>query len=336
MNATKKYQIEERRRQVANRLAMGMTEQQIADSLGVSRATISRGVSFLKVSQTFIYDLAKTDLAFYHKQCVDGIQEASRQAWANYYKLQKKAEGHSSTSAEMDSLMALQIIKELTESHFYLSKEGPGPKRRFTLLIVALIVTILIDTAIVKIYDVVDKNFIPLQPKEVLFALNGLAYILLRFFIIRQLRSSFKSDRSGQKQHTKLMYIVSFGALCILGILVEMLIFQQFYFQYYTAFFTIYITAISYGTSAAFIAWLSILVFSWHRSSHSKVILLYFLSMLIISSNLILTAISTCIKVTYRPELRGPYVGGGGEISGGRDVLLNNILRITSFPEGYL
>ena len=37
------------------------------------------------------------------------------------------------------------------------------------------------------------------------------------------------------------------------------------------------------------------------------------------------------IKVTYRPELRGPYIGGGGDVSGGRNVLLDTILRITSF-----
>ena len=196
---------------------------------------------------------------------------------------------------------------------------------------IALIVTILIDTAIVKVYDVVDKNFIPLQPKEVLFALNSIACILLQLIITRQLRSSFKSDRSRQKQHTRLMYIISFGVLCVSGILIGMLIFQQFYFQYYAVFFTIYITAISYGTSAAFVAWLSTLFFSWYRSSHSKVILLYFLSMLIISSNLVITAISTCTKVTYRPELRGPYVGGGGDVTGDRDILLDTILRITSF-----
>ena len=77
--------------------------------------------------------------------------------------------------------------------------------------------------------------------------------------------------------------------------------------------------------------WLSFLFFSWYRASRSKIILLYFLSMLIISSNLIITAISTNIKVTYKPELSGPYVGGGGDIAGIRSTLVDNLLRITSF-----
>jgi MFS family permease len=196
---------------------------------------------------------------------------------------------------------------------------------------IALIVTVLIDTAIVKIYDVVDKNFIPLQPKLILFSLNSLSCVLLQFFILKQLWSSFKSDRFSRRLHTKLIYAISLGALCSLGVLIGVLIFQLFYFQYYTTLITIYITTISYGISAAFIVWLSFLFFFWYRSSHNKIILLYFLSMLIISSNLIITAISTSVKVTYRPELRGPYVGGGGDISGSRGVLLDNLLRITSF-----
>jgi hypothetical protein len=196
---------------------------------------------------------------------------------------------------------------------------------------IALITTILIDTSIVKIYDVVDKNFIPLQPKLILFSLNSLSCLLLQFFIIKQLRSSFKLDGFNSRLRTSLMYIISLAALCSLGVLMGILIFQQYYFQYYTTSITIYITTISYGTSAAFIVWLSFLFFSWYRSSHNKIIFLYFLAMLIISSNLIITATSTSIKVTYRPELRGQYVGGGGDISGSRGELLDNILRITSF-----
>jgi hypothetical protein len=124
---TKKYAIEERRRRVASYLAQSLTEKEIAELVGVDRTTTSRDVTSLKkTSQTFIFDLAKSDLAFYYKQCLDGMAEANRQAWTTYYKLQKKAERFSSTSSERDSLMALKIIKELTEARFLLFKEGPG------------------------------------------------------------------------------------------------------------------------------------------------------------------------------------------------------------------
>jgi IS30 family transposase len=78
---TKKNEIEERRRKVAKSLAMAMTEQEIANTLGLSRATVSNDVRFMKTFQGFIRDLAKTGLAFYFNQCLTGIDELDRLAW---------------------------------------------------------------------------------------------------------------------------------------------------------------------------------------------------------------------------------------------------------------
>jgi IS30 family transposase len=74
------FKIEERRRKVASLLAQSMTESEIAQELKVDQSTISRDVKVLKeLSQQFIYDLAKSDLAsYYYKQCINGIEEVKR------------------------------------------------------------------------------------------------------------------------------------------------------------------------------------------------------------------------------------------------------------------
>jgi IS30 family transposase len=70
-----KYEIEERRRKVATLLAQSMTETEIAFELKVDQSTISRDIKALKLrSQRFVFDLAKSDLAYYYKQCIDGIE----------------------------------------------------------------------------------------------------------------------------------------------------------------------------------------------------------------------------------------------------------------------
>jgi IS30 family transposase len=64
-----KFKIEERRRQVASMLAQSKTETEIAEQLNVDQSTISRDVKALKeMSQQFVFDLAKSDLAYYYKQ----------------------------------------------------------------------------------------------------------------------------------------------------------------------------------------------------------------------------------------------------------------------------
>jgi IS30 family transposase len=81
-NNTNNFKIEERRRKVASMLARSMIETYIAEQLNVDQSTISRDVKALKeMSQQFLFDLAKSDLAYYYKQSIDGIEEAKKEVW---------------------------------------------------------------------------------------------------------------------------------------------------------------------------------------------------------------------------------------------------------------
>ena len=81
----------------------------------------------------------------------------------------------------------------------------------------------------------------------------------------------------------------------------------------------------------AFMILLSLLFLSWYKSNHDFIVLLYFVSVSIIALNLIITAAFTDVKVSERPSQIGIFIGGSGDISGGRHVLLDNIYRVTSF-----
>lgn len=71
----KRYQIEERRRQVAIMIAQSYSEVDIAEKLGVDNTTISKDIKALKlISQQFIYDITKSDFTYYYKQCLDAVK----------------------------------------------------------------------------------------------------------------------------------------------------------------------------------------------------------------------------------------------------------------------
>jgi IS30 family transposase len=113
------FKIEERRRKVASLLSQSMTETEIAQELKVDQSTISRDVKALKeLSHQFIYDLAKSDLAYYYKQCIDGIEEAKREAWKLY-------KNNNDVSVK-EKLSALKLIVESNEARFKLLSEGPS------------------------------------------------------------------------------------------------------------------------------------------------------------------------------------------------------------------
>jgi hypothetical protein len=196
---------------------------------------------------------------------------------------------------------------------------------------IALIVTVLIDTSVVKINDLIDKYLIPLQSKLILFSVNSLVCLLLQFFIIKYIESSSKRDQLNKRLKTKTFYKVSLTLLSILGTLIGALIFQQFYNNYYDTSISISIITISYGIAAAFIIRLSLLFFFWFRSNHNLIVFLYFISMVVIAFNLIMTASFTSAKLSDRPDHTGEYVGSSGDISGGRHLFLDNTYRISSF-----
>ena len=111
--------VELRRKKVASLIAMAATEEEIAEELNVDQSTISRDIKHLKVvSQRFVYDLAKSDLAFYYKQSIDGIQEVNKKAWEMY-------RNQNNTDIKI-KLLALKLVKECNEAIFSLFSQGPS------------------------------------------------------------------------------------------------------------------------------------------------------------------------------------------------------------------
>lgn len=196
---------------------------------------------------------------------------------------------------------------------------------------IALVAASLIDISVVKVNDVINKDFIPLQIKLLLFSVNSSLCLLLQYFVIRQVRTFLKIGPLKRTLKGKTFYIISLTSLCILAGLIGFLIFQMLNDSYYDTSVIISIITLSYAIAATFVIWLSILFFTWYKSNHSLIVFLYFLSMVGIAFNLIMTATLADIKVNARPDHVGFYVGGNADISGGRYLLFDNIYRVSSF-----
>ena len=125
-NINHQFKTEQRRREVASMLAQSMTETEIAEKLNVDQSTISRDVKALKeMSQQFVFDLARSDLAYYYKQCINGIEEVRRKAW-ELLREDDKQQPSSSLMTPKDKLLALKLIKECDEGKFAMFKDGPS------------------------------------------------------------------------------------------------------------------------------------------------------------------------------------------------------------------
>lgn len=115
------FQIEERREMVRLLLARAKTETEIAHDLGVDQATISRDKKVIKEeSQRFVFDLAKSDLAYHYKQKLDSLEQTKREAW-NIYNNTSEA----TLNTDKVKLLALKMIITADEASIKLLSEGP-------------------------------------------------------------------------------------------------------------------------------------------------------------------------------------------------------------------
>ena len=109
--------IKARRNQVASLLSKSFNETEIGQQLGVDQSTISRDIKVLKESAQHVYDLTKSDLAYYYKQSIDGIEEVKKELWKIY---------NDQTVPMREKLLALKLIIQSDETRFKLLSEGPG------------------------------------------------------------------------------------------------------------------------------------------------------------------------------------------------------------------
>jgi hypothetical protein len=174
----------------------------------------------------------------------------------------------------------------------------------------SLIAILVIDISIVKVYDLVDKFFIPMQDKVILFSINSSICIFLEFIIIKYIKDSLKANQSNKTSNVNLLYRISFTTVCIVGVLLGVLIFQQIFDNHYDILFSVLIISVSYTIATGFIGKLSTLFFSWYKSNHNLVTFLYFISLSLIAFNLFITAIIADIKINDRPHEVKEYNGG--------------------------
>jgi hypothetical protein len=196
---------------------------------------------------------------------------------------------------------------------------------------VVLTITLLVDTSFVKINDLVHKYFMPIQSKLILFSINSFICLLLQLILIKLVMNSLVTKRLASSPKIRAFYMISLTSFFALAILVGLLVFQQFYYQYYETSISMLIIGISYGASAVLIMWLALLFFHWYKSSRDFIVLLYFISMTLIAFHLISTVIFIDAKLSFTQYRVAEYVGGSGDSTGGLFLSLGNLYRISSF-----
>ena len=152
------------------------------------------------------------------------------------------------------------------------------------IVMIFLVTSFLIDSSFLKTYNLINKQSLLIQTKEIIFFINLSVSLISLFIILRYVKIHVGPARNLKllESFTKLWY---FSVLVLVGFL----IFQIFYYHHYNTSVLMLITMIGYGVASILIGKTSILFLSWFRQNRKFVIFMYFFSMSMLLFNLILT-----------------------------------------------
>lgn len=188
----------------------------------------------------------------------------------------------------------------------------------------------LIDTSLLKVYDLNYKSFIPEHDRIILFSVIALTCLAIEFILFGSLKNLFMIPLSNMKGLVKSSYILSLFSSLIVGAVVVFLILQLFQGKSYSIYISMSIITISYVVAAILVTTLSYLFLSWYKSTRRLTVFLYFFSMLVISINLVLSATISDLRLSDRPTEIKDFIGGSVELSAGRHYVIDNLYKITS------
>jgi hypothetical protein len=189
---------------------------------------------------------------------------------------------------------------------------------------------ILIDTFLIKFYDTLDKNIIPIDIKKIIFSVIAFLCIVFQIIVLRYLKNLNSNTRVDTRIHVDLINNIVKVSQYLLIALFAFIVFQMFYFNYYDTLVLMLTIITTYVVASLLIGKTMISFISWYKINRKPVFLLYSISMSMILFNLILTPTVVNMILSEKPEQIRQFAGGSMDISGGRYNFLSNLVKISS------
>lgn len=214
----------------------------------------------------------------------------------------------------------------MSKLHFMAPVENKG----LLLIVLSLIAILLLDTFLIKFYDLLDKRIILIDYKKILFAISVALSILLQVILLLHVKGLVLREENNNRMNIKVMEKLFVLFLFIETFLFLIMIVQIFNNNYYDSSVLLLILTCSYIPSVLFLIQSIKLFISWLRMNKNITLFLYSMSLSFIIANLLVTNLIVGIGINDRPDHIRQFLGGTMDISSGKYSILADLLKITS------
>jgi hypothetical protein len=198
---------------------------------------------------------------------------------------------------------------------------------KFLVIFGVLITIIVIDISIVRLYDSVSKNFLPVDTKEVLFAVTSASCVIAGIILLEFLKPHRVQDQLGKKVPIWQIYRTTKMVQYALGVVLAYIVFQILVGSSYSTYALLIAIGCSYtlsiGILAIFVARMTTTLLAYNRKA--IIMILFALALGTITVNMAITVVDVSLRLLDRPTDTRVYVGGSMDVSKGRYAILDNL-----------
>jgi hypothetical protein len=202
--------------------------------------------------------------------------------------------------------------------------------RKLLVVVSALIILMVSDISLIRIYDIISKQFIPTNTKEILFAIISISCLIAEYLLLEFIKPLHNKNKSENKLHVNLLYIITKATQYVIGAIVASLILQILLLSKYSNIVLLAIILVSYVLSIGILSSFIIRILTLLPPKRNTVFMMLFVFALgCIIINAAVAMVNVSLRIGDRqPETRA-FFGGSGDLGKGKYNTIDNLYFIS-------
>lgn len=212
----------------------------------------------------------------------------------------------------------------------------PFRARTIVAIVASLITTIILDISLLRVYNIISKEFVSLETRELIFAAITVSCLTSMYLLLHVLKPARKANERKSESIARLSFYATTGIQVVLGALIIFVVSQILLLSYYDVSGILSAILFSYTLCIAILGILISRIVSSFRPKKSLLVIIFFVIGLgSIIFNVTVAMVDAFLRLTDRPPQTRPSLGASVDVSKGRFDTID-YLYFSSYVLSYL
>lgn len=188
--------------------------------------------------------------------------------------------------------------------------------RKLVIIISALIVLMVTDISLIRAYDIISKQLIPIDTRDILFGIISIVCLVAEYLLLELIKPPPGDERGKIRLHVILLYKVTKAVQYVTGAIVVFVILQILFSSYYNTAVLLAIILCSYTLSIGILSVFISRILTLRRNTIFT--FLFVLALGSITINAAIAVVDVSLRLGDRPPETRAFFGGSSDISKGK------------------